>query len=603
MACCLLAAFSAAVWYAARFYETKHWNVVIVTFDTTRADRIGYHGYDRARTPTLDALSRDGVAYLQCYTPAPVTLPAHCSLMTGLTPLRHGVHDNGLDALAADVETLAEVLGRHGYATAAFVGAFVLDHQFGLAQGFQHYDDDMSEGKEADQFCYAERNARLVTDAALQWLSQQRSRPACVWIHYFDPHSPYEAPGFDPTFSSLTAYDAEINFADSQLKRLIEFFDKADRPTLFVVAADHGEGLGDHGEPTHGMFAYNSTLHVPLVVRFPHSDHAAARVDTPVSLVDVMPSVLNWLGLPANPDLDGRILPLRDNASHLARGGERGIYFENYFVSNNYGWSPLVGAIWNDLKFIQAPRPELYDLTNDPEERAQIDGEQSREIEKFQTRFEALLADLRARGSFAAQAVDLTTHDVTTLESLGYAGSRDEASATEPVGVTAPDPKDMVQVLAKLHSATIAMERGRRREAVDALTEVVGDDPGNPRAVRMLAALIVETPEERPQILAALHETRRRARRAFDIDSLAVLGVGLFVDQRYEDSIEVLDEVVRRAPRHAAAYRYLGDAHRQLNHLAEAGRNYRQAILLAEQLEQTPDWLEHVRQQLDAMNK
>jgi arylsulfatase A-like enzyme len=519
--------------------------------------------------------------------------------------LRHGVHDNGSDALAADVETLAEILERNGYTTAAFVGAFVLDRQFGLAQGFQHYDDDMTGGRQADQFCYAERNARLVTDAALAWLSTQRDKPQFVWIHYFDPHSPYQAPDYDPAFSSLSDYDAEICFADSQLKRVVDFFDVENgRPTLFVVAADHGEGLGDHGEPTHGMFAYNTTLHVPLVVRLPDHAYRGTRVSMPVSLIDVAPAVLNWLNLPLPADVDGRPLPLADGSSQAQQSEPRGIYFENYFVANNYGWSPLIGAIWNDLKFIQAPQPEFYDLVNDPSETTQLYHERGQEAKQHESRFKSLVADLRARGSFAAQAVELTTSDFSTLESLGYAGGSHDGNAAEGnEEANAPDPKEMVEVLAKLHAATIAMEQKRHRAAVDLLIQVAcSDDVANPRAVRMLSALIVDAPQERPRIVACLQQAHKLAGRKFDVHSLVMLGIGLVAERQHEAAIEILQEVTRRAPAYPDAFRYLGDAHSELQQFSEAKLNYQRAIELTTDRNERPEWFEHVTEQLDKIS-
>jgi arylsulfatase A-like enzyme len=592
----------ATVWRVSRSSDAEQWDVVIVTFDTTRADRIGYHGHHRGRTPELDALARDGVAYLRCYTPAPVTLPAHCSLMTGLTPLRHGVHDNGTDALAAEAKTLAELLSEQGYATGAFVGAFVLDRRFGLAQGFGHYSDDMTGGREADQFCYAERSARLVTDAALDWLANRPDGPVFVWIHYFDPHFPYEAPQTDRTFSALSAYDAEINFADSQLQRIVDHFDKHEgRPALMLVAGDHGEGLGDHGEATHGMFAYNSTLHVPLVVRFPDRAHRATRIEEAVSLVDVLPSIVHWLGLPVPPDVDGRPLPLIDKPRATDRGLPRGIYFENYFVLSNYGWSPLVGAVWDDLKYIQAPRAEVYDLTRDADERRplEVPGQQA----TLQKRLDSLVGDLQSRGIFAAQAIELAAPDVSTLESLGYAGSRVGEGGSPAQPASLPDPKDMVDVLAKLQSAALAMEQQSTKAAVDDLIDVVSkDDPGNPRAVKMLAAISADASRERPRILDSLLQTRERTGRSYDIQSLAVLGVGLFSERKYEDCIGIFTEVVERVPNHAAAYRYLGDAHRELNQLAEAARSYRRAVELAGGLDDPPAWLGQVQRELAAIS-
>lgn len=587
---------------SARRSAGQRWDVVLVTFDTTRADRIGCYGDVRARTPALDALARDGIAYLSCYTPAPVTLPAHSSLMTGLTPLRHGIHDNGRNALAPDVETLAESLGRQGYATAAFVGAFVLDHQFGLDQGFDRYDDAMTSDHETGLFCYAERNAQLVTDAALAWLADDTSQPQFVWVHFFDPHAPYDAPGFDPTFSSLTSYDAEIHFADAQLKRLVDHIDaRQDRPTLLVVAADHGEGLGDHGEVTHGLFVYNSTLHVPLLVRFPDRRHAATRVDTPVSLIDVAPSILDWLDLPALPDADGEPLPLGTPRTRVDEDERRGIYFENEFVANNYGWCPQVGAIWGDMKYIVSRRPELYDLAVDRWEENPLGAPVSEEASQFIRRFAELTGELEARGRFAPRPLSVSQEDLAKLKSLGYVGGSEPSSIVpRTADQSSPDAKDMVAVLERIQLATTAFERERYDEAGEALLEVIAnDDPQNPRAVRLLAMLIERSPRLRPRIVAALHEIQQSNGDALDAYALAMLGVGLIDQQQYEAAVGVLAQVVAQEPQHAAAFCYLGDAYWELDQKEEATSNYQRAMNLVANSTDAPDWLERARNRRD----
>jgi tetratricopeptide (TPR) repeat protein len=382
---------------------------------------------------------------------------------------------------------------------------------------------------------------------------------------------------------------------------MVEFFDKTGEPTLIIVAADHGEGLGDHGEPTHGIFTYNSTLHVPLVVRFPHQAGKGTRIHTAVSLVDVAPSVLEWLGLTLPPDCDGRPLPLADDESQIDDGNSKGIYFENHFVANNYGWSPLLGAIWDDEKFIQAPRPELYDLARDLGESEQLYEEQSEKAVRVKKRFESFVADLRAQGVYSAQSVELTAAEVTTLESLGYAGNREDSSAaaTDDAAID-PDPKDMVDVLAKIHSATIAMERQRNAEAAELLIQIASrDDPANPRAVKMLSTLIAVEPTARPQIIDCLEQARRLGHE-IDVHSLLLLGVGLLAEQQYEAATEALLKVTRSAPNLAVAYRYLGDAYRELRQFKEAARNYQRAIQIAANSNDNPDWLKDVRKQLQS---
>ena len=329
-------------------------NVLLITMDTTRADRLGLYGYERAETPAIDGVGEEAIVFERCFSPVPLTLPAHSSLMTGLYPPRHGVRANGA-VVAPEAETLAEILRREGYATGAAVGAFVLDSQFGLGQGFDHYDDETQPRQR--RFFYTERHAELVTDAALAWWNKQSTRPVFLWVHYFDPHAPYEPPGFDATFSHRHAYDAEISFVDQQVKRLVEAFDTSE--TMVILTADHGEALGEHGEASHGLFVYNATLRVPLIVRFPDRRHAGQRISTPVSLVDVLPSLMSWIDLPIPPNLDGVPLPLEEGAAG------RPIYFENDHLPSRFGWSRLDGVLDGDVKFIRAPRPELYDLAAD----------------------------------------------------------------------------------------------------------------------------------------------------------------------------------------------------------------------------------------------
>jgi arylsulfatase A-like enzyme len=307
------------------------WNLLLVTLDTTRADRLGAYGYRHAETPALDALAEQGVRWERCYAPAPLTLPSHASILTGLVPIRHGIHANGREVLVDGAQTLAEILRERGWSTGAVVGAFVLDRRFGLAQGFEHYDDDLAGADEPPRFGYTERDASRVTDAAL---------------------------------------DAEITYADSQLARLLGFLEETGkaRRTLVVVTADHGEGLWEHGESTHALFAYDSTLRVPLIVRFPDGRGAGSVVSERAALVDLLPSVLGWLGQDAPSGLDGRALRL-ENAPPVATEPEtRAIYFENEGPAHLFGWSRLRGVVAGRDKLIVAPRPELYDIEDDPRE-------------------------------------------------------------------------------------------------------------------------------------------------------------------------------------------------------------------------------------------
>ena len=321
-------------WWAARGVERP--NVILMTLDTTRADHLGCYGYGPAKTPTLDALARGGVLFTQASSVAPLTQPAHSSIMTGMYPTHHGVRVNGNAALGLEQRTIAEALSEKGYKTGAFIGAFVLDGRWGLSQGFQLYDDrfDLETYKHLD-LASVQRPADKVMDAALSWLESQQSSPFLAWIHFYDAHSPYEPP--EPFLSEHRAegpaglYDGEIAFVDQQVGRCVSWLKAKglDRKTVLVIIGDHGEGLGSHGEGTHGYFVYDYALRVPFLISAPFPELAGVVVDSQVSAVDVFPTVLALAGIDAGPPVQGRsllplMLPPRPDAPAYAYGASYG---------------------------------------------------------------------------------------------------------------------------------------------------------------------------------------------------------------------------------------------------------------------------------------
>lgn len=353
-----------------------------MTLDTTRADHIGCYGYPLALTPGLDSLASNGVTFERAYTPVPLTLPSHTSMLTGLYPPEHGLHINGMGRLDSSIPVLAEVLKEHKYDTGAFLSAFVLNSKFGLNRGFQTYDDDLSATEQADNFVHRRRNGRSVMDAALGWLRQRGSRPFFCWIHLFDAHAPYDArkSRFSDRFASQP-YDAGIAAEDAQLQRLVEFLKSSrlsDR-TLIVVVGDHGEGLNEHSEQEHGFLLYQATVHVPLVIAGPQFVKTGHRVQTSVSLVDLMPTVLDCLSIKQNISMSGRSLK-------PALTGETLRSIPCYCESDapfEHHWAPLRGVITDRYKYIQTTRDELYDLVDDPGETnnlAQADGIDHRDL-------------------------------------------------------------------------------------------------------------------------------------------------------------------------------------------------------------------------------
>jgi arylsulfatase A-like enzyme len=520
------------------------WNLLLVTLDTTRADRLGAYGYRHAETPALDALAEQGVRWERCYAPAPLTLPSHASILTGLVPIRHGIHANGREVLVDGAQTLAEILRERGWSTGAVVGAFVLDRRFGLAQGFEHYDDDLAGADEPPRFGYTERDASRVTDAALAWLERSAGRPWLLWVHYFDPHSPYAAPGFNAKLSPQSPYDAEITYADSQLARLLGFLEETGkaRRTLVVVTADHGEGLWEHGESTHALFAYDSTLRVPLIVRFPDGRGAGSVVSERAALVDLLPSVLGWLGQDAPSGLDGRALRL-ENAPPVATEPEtRAIYFENEGPAHLFGWSRLRGVVAGRDKLIVAPRPELYDIEDDPRETRNLWDPSDARSRAARARFDAEVARLAAAPRLVAEAAGLDEEGRAKLLALGYlsadAANRDGGEADRA------DPKDRVDVFQRVQLAMALIGQERAVEGVEMLVEVVtSDDPGNRRALTILSSLALDSDEAaRQRAIEGLSRTLGRPTGDRELD-LAVrdrLALAHAREGRFDEAIAVL---------------------------------------------------------------
>src|SRR5438128_3139217 len=345
-------------------------NLLLVTIDTLRPDHLRCYGYEQIQTPNIDSLAADGVRFERAYTPIPITLPSHTVILTGTYPMMNGMHDFSGNNLNPLQPTLATVLRARGYDTGAVIAAAVLDRRFGLNQGFDFYYDHFDFSRLAEtNLDLMERPANEVIDQALKWLAKPRQKPFFLWVHLYDPHHPYNPP---PPFNRLykeNLYAGEIAFADTQVGRLLAYLKQhaAYNHTLVVLSGDHGEGLGEHGEKTHGFFTYNSTLHVPLIIK----PSVNIKVINPlikrgVSLVDLMPTVLGLLNIPIPPKVQGKNL-----AMMLLRGDEMEpspLYSETYLPRIHFNWSELRGLSAKNYHFIDAPKPELYDISSDPGE-------------------------------------------------------------------------------------------------------------------------------------------------------------------------------------------------------------------------------------------
>ncbi len=343
--------------------KPKDFNVLLVTIDTLRPDRLSCYNQTYLRTPQIDGLAARGVLFERAFAHAPLTLPSHASILLGSTPLAHGADDNGMRVVPRGVPSLPKTLRAAGYATGAFVSAFPLDTRFGLIEGFDVYDDKYP-ARPAAALDFPERPAEKTMAAALDWLAARNGR-WFLWVHLYDPHSPYAPPEPYATRFAADPYSGEVAYVDETLGKLFGAIDGRGETgrTLVVLTADHGESLGEHGEMTHGYFAYNSTIWVPLVVAAPGL--ASARVKDLVSHEDIFPTVCDVLGLPAPADLPGRSFrPLLEGRTQKARP----VYFEALEGYYHHGAAPLRGVIEGPMKFVDSPIPELYDLRNDFDE-------------------------------------------------------------------------------------------------------------------------------------------------------------------------------------------------------------------------------------------
>ncbi len=437
--------------------------VVLISIDTLRADHVGSYGAPDAHTPYLDTIAARGVRFEVAISPAPLTLPAHATLMTGLDPPAHGVRHNSIQRLGAQLPTLAEGMQEAGYATAAVVGALVLERRFGLDRGFDHYDDRTS-GRVSGGTGYAERTANQVVDAALAWIEGSPDR-FFLWVHFYDPHAGYEPPpGFAAAFPRRP-YAGEIAFVDAEVGRLLEGIRArfGDDGLLLVATSDHGESLGQHDEPTHSYTIYEATQRIPLLIEGPGWP-AGRTVSTPVGLVDLAPTLLAAVGAAPLPEARGLDLRALVDPHEPV---ERSLYMETLATRFDYGWSPLLGVRVGTHKYIRAPRPELFDLEADPEELQDRAAEDPEAVMKLDRLLEEHLGVRR----YAAGGVELDGEEREQLRSLGYVVP--DASSSGPFEVAAAlektegvDPKDRMVVIREVALAQADIENGRPAQAL-----------------------------------------------------------------------------------------------------------------------------------------
>jgi arylsulfatase A-like enzyme/tetratricopeptide (TPR) repeat protein len=554
-------------------------NVILITLDTTRADHLACYGYPGVKTPNLDALAGRGVLFEQAATSAPLTLPAHGSIMTGMYPTYHGVRVNGNTALSQEQTTIAEVLSSRGYRCGAFIGAFVLDGRWGLNQGFQHYDDqfDLRKYKHLD-LGEVQRPGREVMDAALDWLDGEKADPFFAWIHLYDPHTPYEPPEpFLTEYGSrgrIGLYDGEIASMDSQIGRCVAWLEEngLDRNTVIVLIGDHGEGLGSHGEGTHGYFIYDYAAHVPFIITTPLQGLQGVRVTSQVRAVDVFPTILGLIGVEGRAGVQGRsVLPL------MFRPGSRRedpAYGESMAPNIQFGWSPLMFLRTTRYKYIDAPRAELYDIAQDPDERVNLFTDRPEIARKMKAELDRL-TDETSRGAPLPQAADLDRETVERLAALGYIGA--PASAKKPSGSdprAMADPKDKLPVFVSIQEAGELILQSQYASAAEKLEAALKEEPTIPQALLQLATCyseldrteeakakldsVLKDDPENVQALISLANLLLREDRSEDV--LALCKRTLSVDERNVQAFMLIGEVYMGEQNHAEALPYLEKA-------------------------------------------
>jgi choline-sulfatase len=463
-------------------------DVFLITIDTLRADHVHCYGYDRIRTPALDLLAAQGIRFNQAFTPSPITNSSHTSIMTGLLPSSHGVSDFGVP-LSTVYPTLAELLTRGGYRTAAFIGAVILDSKNlapGLDRGFEFYDNFPEPPTTTSRWGRLERRGTEVEQRAESWLNTHLAGAHFVWMHLYDPHDPYEPP---PPYSEVykdRLYDGEIAYADSALGQFFAYLKKLGwyEGAMIVVVGDHGEGLGEHHEDTHGIFLYDSTTHVPLIVKLPNEREAGRTIEGQVRTIDIMPTILKLLGIAAPANLDG------DSLEPFLNGIEatpRTVFGETNYPLR-FGWAPLRSVRMEGFKFVEAPKPELYDLRADPGESLNHYEPWNGTVHRLRRALAELSAKSPATGKGSPAAVSASTID--ELHALGYLGSADTRSATDvPQPSLLPDPKDKIEEQNLLHTAMMATEDGEPDKARVALEKVLQVDESSAIALSQLGRL------------------------------------------------------------------------------------------------------------------
>ena len=567
-------------------------NVILITLDTTRADRMGFLGSQRGLTPNLDALARQSVVFTHAYSQVPLTTASHATILTGTYPQFHQVNDFGVP-LAPDLPYAPYIFRGNGYHTAAFVGSLVLDPETrsapGFERGFDTYDAGFHRRRQGeDRYQAIERRGGEVIGHTLAWLTAHQEGPFFVWVHLYDAHDPYDPPAPYKTKYASAPYDGEIAYVDAAVGKLLSWlrlrglYDGA----LIAVMADHGEALGDHGETTHGIFLYDETIHVPLLFKLPQKHSAGTRIDRRAGLVDVLPTILQAVGIAVPAEVQGESLL---DMLKSAASPERPAYAESDYPHRTFGWSSMRSLRTGKYLFIETPRKELYDQTADPKAEHNLSTTSAAVTSTLASQLDAF----RQKTSTAKEAPKVTADPglQERLNALGYVATDSSSSSMPGIKDSGADPKDKVEVVNLLHRAEMAKEDMRFQEAVPLLERVIVLEPNLPitylqlgtalsslkdyeKAVPVLRKAVEMRPDltvPRYQLGSALFETGDFAAAAVQFETAVArspnwpeahlsLATAYARADRLKDAIPEYDKVIELRPKHYSAHLLLGRA-------------------------------------------
>jgi choline-sulfatase len=552
-------------------------NIILITVDTTRADRMGFLGSDRGLTPNLDVLARQSIVFTHAYSQAPLTAPSHATILTGTYPQFHQVQDFETP-LSKDLPFAPAILKAHGYHTAAFIGAMVLDPSLALGVGFDRGFDTYDAGFHQpvpgeDRYSSAERRGGVVVEHALAWLSKHPGGPFFIWVHLYDPHHPYDPPEPFKTQYKLAPYDGEIAYTDSVVGKFLSqlracgLYDG----TLIAVMGDHGEALGDHGEDFHGFFLYDETIRVPLLFKLPQEQFAAKRVENHVGLIDVLPTILQIASIEIPKEMQGQSLrsmmtlpPGMSAGTGPASAVERSIYSETEYGRRAYGWSAVRSLRAGKYLFVEVPRRELYDQTADPKEERDLAAASKAVADTLQGQLDTF----RQQTSSSAAAPKLATDPQAQekLAALGYMSASHVSVDGVAMGIGA-DPKDKVQVGNMIAQANFLLEDARFDEGAKLLQQIIVKEPNMPIVYAKLGMAEFT--------LGHMSEAVKAMRRAVELlpDSTDLhfnLGRILLQSKDYEAAIPELEGVVAKMPGSWQSHILLEIAYARTNRLPQA---------------------------------